>query len=228
MRYLRAILPQRCRCCLSFQSVWPPLCFGCYADLPWQSYTCVRCATKQEQQFVRHCAWCPTKSTIIQQTYAAFHYQPPISRWLLQLKFQQQLHQAVVLGHLLADYLLKHLNHKPDVLIPVPLHRQRLRQRGFNQAALISHVLSQRLKIPIDRCLAARVKRTSPQPGLGPTARQQNLRQAFHCRSNTTYHSVAIVDDIITTGATVTALARVLQQTAANISVFAVAKVSLV
>jgi ComF family protein len=133
---------------------------------------------------------------------------------------------ARTLGRLLAERLAEH-PHRPDALVPVPLHPRRYRERGFNQSAEIALELSRRLAIPLHASLCTRIRHTPAQAGLSARQRRVNVRRAFQVADTGLPRHVAIVDDVVTTGTTVNELARTLRAAGvAYIQVWAVARVS--
>lgn len=113
----------------------------------------------------------------------------------------------------------------PECIIPVPLHQQRLRERGFNQALELSRIISKQLNIPLNYSLCHRDKATPFQSGLSAKQRKQNLKNAFKVAKNHSYQHVAIFDDVVTTGTTVNELARQLKQSGVRtIEVWAIAR----
>jgi ComF family protein len=119
-------------------------------------------------------------------------------------------------GELLSDLFTHHAaftsQPTPDVLIPMPLHPSRLKERGFNQAGLLATRLSKQLHIPVDHHACKRVRATAHQMGLNAGVRKKNLRGAFTCAESLADKSVAIIDDVVTTGATVNELASTLRR----------------
>jgi ComF family protein len=138
------------------------------------------------------------------------------------------------LGRLLAELLAQFLQHRfdedlerPDLLVPVPLAAKRLRQRGFNQAAMLARWLSAGLDIPCDETLLRRIQDTSAQQDLNADARKKNLRNAFALSPDASIKGrhLALVDDVLTTGATAQALARLLVDAgAARVDVYCLAR----
>ncbi len=128
---------------------------------------------------------------------------------LLKFKFCGQMHQALIL---LAHCCQAYRQRPVEVLLPVPLHPQKSRQRGFNQAQEITAILSGLLQRPIDQSCLNRVKPTKAQSGLSLSKRLRNLQGAFEFTTGTEYKRVAIVDDIITSGSTMQALCKVLRK----------------
>lgn len=162
------------------------------------------------------------------RTYSLFPYRDPFARIIVKLKFNHQLIYAKALGECLA-YQAQTRWYKgqmlPDRLIPVPLHPERLQERGFNQALEISRHTAKKLGLALDGSSISRIKPTSAQSGLSKTLRHKNMQNAFASRTRLDGLHVAIVDDVITTGQTVAELARVLHhQGAARIDVWCCAR----
>lgn len=105
---------------------------------------------------------------------------------------------------------------RPDLLLPVPLAKRRLRERGFNQAGMLGRWLSTQLGLTCDERLLLRTRETPAQQKLDARARRRNLRQAFALSGELTGKHVAIVDDVCTTGATAQAIAEVLRKAGAR------------
>jgi ComF family protein len=141
---------------------------------------------------------------------ALFVYEPPVTKIILDLKFKHDLSHARVLGELLSDHLQNYYQSHtpPEVLIPIPLHKTRLKERGFNQALEIARPVARRLKIPLQLKNIHRIKATQPQATLRKEERTQNMRNAFRVKTN--YQHVAVIDDVITTGNTMSEFCRTL------------------
>ena len=158
-------------------------------------------------------ALCPACSTVLppyQRLLAACRYQSPADTLVQQLKFQGRLSCAEAMAELMAE-AAPPTEALPEVLLPVPLHSGRLRERGFNQAAEIVKSLSHRLNIPMDDRLLIRNKPTPPQSDLSADQRKQNVKNAFEMRYSPKYQHVAVIDDVVTTGHTVKAVSRLLK-----------------
>ena len=109
----------------------------------------------------------------------------------------------------------------PEVILPVPIHNYKRRQRGFNQAELVAKELSRILKVPVDTEYLMRVEKTTPQKELTRQQRKVNLRQAFAVRETGKYYEkVLLVDDIYTTGATIDAISEILRENQTKIIFF--------
>lgn len=143
---------------------------------------------------------------------------------ILDLKYHHRLELARTLGRLFAERLRK-LSKPPDAIVPVPLHPSRLRQRGYNQSLEIARVVAKRLDLPIVTRGAKRVRATAAQTTLPLKQRARNVRNAFAVNGDLKGKHVAIVDDVMTSGHTVGALAKALRRAGAKeISVWVVAR----
>ena len=141
----------------------------------------------------------------------AFYYDPPIRELILKIKFAYSLADVQLLGQLMTARLVPRIQDKPEVIIPVPLHHQRLRKRGFNQALELAKPLANALHCPISTAFIRRIKATEAQSSLRATERIQNVQQAFALLQPIPYRHVALFDDVITTGATLGTLKHLLQ-----------------
>ena len=155
------------------------------------------------------CGECLKQSPPFDRTLSGFHYEAPINEFVTQLKYSAQFQ----LLPLLCDYLLNkikenYLNKElPTALLPVPLHPNKQMQRGFNQSQLIAVQLAKSLNLQIVSKGIKRVKQTKAQSGLDSVERKSNVKNAFCIEVKLPNH-VAIVDDVVTTGMTVSELAK--------------------
>jgi ComF family protein len=133
---------------------------------------------------------------------------------LRRYKYAGLLAMAECLGGILADRLSNAT--RPDLLIPVPLHPHRLKERGFNQALEIARVVSKQLHIPLAAQTCARIRDTPHQAGMSVEDRRKNLRGAFDCPHDLSGKSIALLDDVMTTGASLDALAHCVKSSGAN------------
>lgn len=155
------------------------------------------------------------------RTFVLFPYDPPIPQFIFALKFHHQLYYANTFGQLFLSRISKvwYKNQAlPDMIIPVPLHRKRLRERGFNQSLEIAKFISKSLNIPLDIHGVKRIKNTQAQSGLKLASRKQNLERAFTTVQKNRYAhlTIAILDDVMTTGYTVRSLAQTLKMNGAE------------
>lgn len=181
------------------------LCRGCLADLPRINAPCPRCGAEAGG---RICGACATGNPPFAGCVTATRYAWPVDQLVVRLKYHEQLAAAQALGRLLADAALA--EERPDALIPLPLHRARQRRRGFNQAAEVALVAAAALELPVRRGLLERQHPTAEQAGLGRRARLQNVRGSFRAGPGCSGLHVALVDDVMTTGATMSAAADAL------------------
>ena len=156
------------------------------------------------------CGRCLKHRPAFDATAAALLYRFPADVLVQRLKYGGELACANVLGELLAEAVLP--LPRPDLLIPMPLHPDRLRGRGFNQAVELARPIARRLDIELDVSACRRLRDTPAQAGLDLSARRRNVRGAFACDAELTGRRVAIVDDVLTSGATLDALATVLRK----------------
>ncbi len=163
----------------------------------------------------RVCGACQRRPPAFAAAVALFRYAPPIDQLVHGLKYHGRLELARVLGGLLADALARRSLHT-DLIVPVPLHRARLRARGFNQALELAWPVSRRLGVPIDYRCVVRARDTAPQATLTRKARRRNVRGAFVATGRLDGLRVALVDDVATTGHTADAVAACLRRAGAR------------
>ena len=142
---------------------------------------------------------------------------------LRRYKYSGLLAVAELMGSVLAERL-QH-EKKPDLLIPMPLHPTRLGERGFNQAVEIARVLCRRLQLPLEPHACSRLRPTPPQAGLSLRDRRRNLRGAFACHQDMSGKHIVLLDDVMTTGASLDALAHAVKDAgAARVECWVVAR----
>lgn len=183
------------------------LCQACYGELPKNTPRCMKCARDFTEDF---CPTCTKKLPAFDETLAPFLHHSAIRYLIISLKFHAHYPSARLLGNLLADYLQKTAQ-LPDCIIPIPLHKNRYRERGFNQSIEIARVLSKRLSIPLDLKSCIRNRDTAHQVGLNAHQRNENIKNAFSVSADFKDKHVALVDDVMTTGSTVHELALALK-----------------
>ena len=217
---LGALLTQDCMLCAG-PSANRLVCDACAISLPWLEHACERCAIPLAQAGI--CGECLRRAPSFDAALAAFEYRFPLDRLIQRFKYSGDLAAGRWLALELAGRVAR--CERPTLLVAPPLARSRMRERGFNQAVVIAKGVAGRLGIRHAPGALAKVRDTSPQPGLGRRARLANLRGAFRCNARLAGEHVAIVDDVMTTGATADALARVLKAAgAARVSVWAIAR----
>jgi ComF family protein len=184
------------------------LCPACRHALPWNRSACLQCALPLPVPAAA-CGHCQRRPPPLTVAHAAFRYEAPLDRLLPRLKFHDDLAAGHLLGGLMAETLAG--AERPDALIPLPLHRSRLRSRGFDQTLELAKPLARALRIPLQDDALIRVRETAPQSRLDAPARRRNLRRAFAVNPHIALPShVALIDDVMTTGATLHAAADAL------------------
>ncbi|MGC1330374.1 ComF family protein [Pseudomonas sp.] len=206
-----------------------PLCAACEAELPWLIERCRRCALPMPMDGLL-CGQCVRRAPPFTQVEAPWHYGFPVDSLISRFKHNARWPLGRLLGELLGQWLLARFDDglaRPDCLVPVPMGRKRLRQRGFNQAVLLARWLAPQLVLPVDEQLLLRPIETRAQQDLDARQRQRNLLQAFALapRPRVQGRHVELVDDVMTTGATARALAQLLLRAgAARVDVYCLAR----
>jgi ComF family protein len=200
------------------------VCAPCEAGLPRLGQACARCATPLP--LAGTCGRCLREPPSFESASAPFLYAFPLDRMVQRFKFGGDL----ALGRWLALRLAHRVRElpRPALLVSPPLSPARLRDRGFNQALEIARVVGHALDIPVALGAIQRVRDTAHQPGLGLAQRRANLRGAFRCRIDLRGRPVALVDDVVTTAATMQALGEALAHAGAGpVHAWAVARTPL-
>jgi len=186
------------------------LCAACIAELPALPESCPRCALPSPAAAV--CGSCLNHPPHFDATLALWRYEFPCDRLVQALKYRARL--------ALAGFFARNLASRPipevDLIVPMPLHPKRLAERGFNHALEIARGFARHLGRPIEPRGVLRVKDTPPQTGLPYEERAKNVRGAFLCKLDLSGASVAVLDDVMTTGATLNELARALKRAGAT------------
>ncbi len=219
MVYNWSIIEHRCLLC-DERCEGQPLCSPCEADLPWLDGRCTVCAVPLPSRGLV-CGECLKRPPSYDHVEVPWRFAFPVDALITRFKHQARWPY----GRLLGERLAHHLEHafadglpRPDLLLPVPLARRRLRQRGFNQAQMLADWLSRPLGIATDARVLERVLDTPAQQQLDAATRRRNLRQAFAIATGADVKGryLALVDDVLTTGATAEALARLLKRAGAE------------
>lgn len=211
------------------------LCPPCTDTLPANQPACPRCAlhlpgddAAHARQIPTPCGACVQHPPAFDRAISAWQYAGAVPHLIITLKFHQGLH----LIRPLADGLLSAVQARtrrtlPEVILPVPLHPSRLRQRGFNQALELARPLARALELPIAHTLCTRQRVTAVQSTLALRQRRANVRGAFAITGPCPWRHVALLDDVLTSGYTVGELSRVLKQAGADyVEVWTVARAS--
>ncbi len=201
-----ALLPQDCFLCAA-PAGDRLLCAACVAGLPRLTpERCPVCALPTPGSAV--CGACLKQAPHFDATRAVFRYEFPLDRLIQSLKYAHRLAGADFLGRELAQ---SPVPFQPDLILPVPLSPARLAERGFNQAVELARPLARALGVSLETSRVHRRRDTAPQASLPWKERKQNIRHAFECELDLTGKTVLVVDDVMTTGATLDELARTLK-----------------
>jgi len=219
---LNVVYPHQCALCGAAGWQDRDLCRDCYEELPINHGACLVCAIplpsevgciEENQRLI--CGQCLQQSRQVDACYSALIYQSPVDKLIHQFKFQRKLHLAPLLGNLMAEALESRLTGPkplPDCIIPVPLHKTRLRERGYNQALELARPIAKRFNLPLSYHDCVRTKATLPQSDLPAEQRRNNIKGGFTVKRSLSATHVAIVDDVMTTGSTIEELAKTLKK----------------
>lgn len=224
LAFLRDVfVDRRCAVCAGFAAD-ARLCEGCREDLPWNRVACPVCALPQRT--VAHvCAGCAQSPPPFDVAWSAFRLETPVQQAIHGLKYQALFRQARLLGIEMADALARRTAPLPTLLLPMPLHPRRLRWRGYNQSLELARGIASRLAIDIDPVAVRRLRATPDQIGTSAARRKRNVKGAFVAEPRIAGRHVALIDDVMTTGASVAELARACRRAgAATIEVWTAAR----
>lgn len=222
----RWLLPWRCLLCGDTGANGMDLCAECAAELPRNTHCCERCALPLPIS-APLCGRCQRKAPPWDAAWSPFRYTWPLDRLETRFKFGRDL----AAGRVLAT-TWQHEPRPPclpQLILPVPLHRRRLRTRGYNQALELARPLARALNVPCLHDRLVRIRHTDAQTGLDAVERRRNLRNAFTLREGEDLPAhVAVLDDVFTTGATLAECARLLKRAGvARVDVWALARAPL-
>ena len=208
----RTIYPPACVLC-NLPTEYYDLCTGCTDDLAQNKHPCSTCALPLQNPFDRVCARCLKQPPQFDHCHAAYLYDYPLDRLIQRFKFQGDLRCGRVLAELVLDSL-QHADEpvRAQALIPVPLFRKRLVERGFNQSLELARDLGSGLGLPVLKNHLVRIRNTRAQSDLGADKRTSNVRGAFKATNVTDLpENIALIDDVMTTGSTVNECALTLK-----------------
>jgi ComF family protein len=209
-RAWRRAWPAHCLACGGRGDTGRDLCTACHAGLPWLRAPCPRCALPLPEPGLA-CGECLSSPPPLDAVHAAFIYAPPLDRLLPRFKF----HGDLASGRLLAALMCETAPSFPHdaVIVPIPLHRKRLRMRGYDQALELAKPLAEACALRLRDDLLHRARATAAQSRLHADQRKRNLRNAFEADASTGLPPcVVLVDDVMTTGATLHAAAKALRK----------------
>lgn len=222
------LLPPHCPLCAAALAPGSDWCAACRADFaPLPAARCPTCALPYPTAAgsVHLCETCLRSPPPFVATVAAGLYAGRLREAIHRFKFDGLLALDRPLAQLLGAALREQGRAwTPTLLVPVPLHRARLRERGFNQTLLLGRILARTLRCPVAPRLLLRVRPTAPQAGLSAEERRGNLRGAFALRGAVAGERILLLDDVMTTGATARECARVLAAAGAEVTVAVLAR----
>lgn len=220
VQQVRCALPSTCIVCGQVAKSDYSICDECSCELPKLSDCCRRCGTELNGGLSKN--YCCTSCQLTPPSFAActavFPYVSPISKLVADFKFSARFDIGYSLSRVLASAFNTHYfgAAKPELLLPVPLHKSRLGSRGFNQASEICNVLSKYCGVSSSHSILTKIRNTEPQTSMSSAAaRKANLHKAFAVNSPTDLAGVthiALVDDVVTTMATTEAISRMLHK----------------
>ena len=226
-RLIAAVYPPCCILCGSTGFDQMDICARCYRGLPWIEAACSRCAIPiaANTGAELHCGQCLHKPPAFDRSISLFSYRDDAIQLIHQLKFNEKLANARLLGCMLARAINANTTERPDCIVPVPLYWKRMRHRGFNQSLELARLVGRVCDISVNHRSLVRVRDTPSQTGLNKMQRRQNIRGAFELRDGFDADHVALLDDVVTTTATVNELARLLKTAGVNrVQVWSIAR----
>lgn len=216
------LLPGICVLCRSYTDQRMDLCRACSADLRPNVGACPRCAIPSPARG-GECPACQVAPPPYVRAVVPYLYVPPLTRLIHGLKHGNGLIEARILAALMAEALTA--EDAPDVIVPVPLTYRRRTQRGYNQAALLASQIARTVGAPVDYHGLRRIRHAPPQRSLDASARRRNQLGAYRACGDFFEKNIAIVDDVMTTGATAAEVATTLIDAgAANVCIWAAAR----
>lgn len=207
------LFPQSCMLCVAANGGTLALCPACLEDMPWhQQAACPQCALPSYQGHL--CGDCLKSAPAFDITRALFRYDYPLDTMLQRYKYQQNLHIAKTFSTLMQSGFSG--NQAFDRIIPMPLHPKRLAERGFNQSLEIARLIARQMHIKLDTESCSRIKFTAPQASLPLKTRIKNMRGAFRCGESLAGQRIILLDDVMTTGASLHELASIVKSAGAT------------
>lgn len=207
------LFPRRCPACDDIVVPWGALCCKkCTGRFQYLgSDYCMKCGKGLSGSEKEYCGDCRRHPHKFERGRSLYKYESAAGA-LFRFKYQGRQEYADFFGEELFQHLGNDIRSmRADAVIPVPLHKSRYKERGYNQAALLGKALAKRCEIPFEANLVVRQRKTVPQKQLNYAERQNNLKKAFKiCANDVKLNRVIIIDDIYTTGSTVDALSEVL------------------
>lgn len=204
------LFPKRCPVCDGIvRPFGASICESCKEEFSYiRTCFCMKCGKGLRDKAGEYCRDCGSKRHLYKRGRAVFEYKTAAAS-IYRFKYGKRQEYADYFGDAAVSLLKEELEvMNPDALIPVPLHKSRLRARGYNQAELLANAIGRRIGVPAVTDLIVRCKKTEPLKLLNPVQRQNNLKKAFKIvRNDVKLKTIIIIDDVYTTGSTIDAMA---------------------
>lgn len=231
-RTFRSYTPNRCVLCnLPSANGNHPICQYCLKELPYLKNFCLVCAEPLAYPVNAVCGNCLKQPPAYSSIFAGFHYEAPVDLLITGLKFANKRELSWALAYLFSHCQMPAIRKAIEsnaLLVPMPMHRNRFHQRGYNQAALVADELRRWNGLQLRTDLCQRSHNTQPQVGMSREQRLRNVRDTFRCSPEVKGCQIVIVDDVVTTGASANALANTLLNAGAKkVDVWAIARAGL-
>jgi len=218
---LNFIFPEICKLCQNpLKDKEVLVCSECFKKLPFVKIHCIRCGSPLDdslldyigREYISYCGYCEKQKLYFDKAFVAFLYKTPVSDWINEVKFGKNFSLGYKLGILLKQIINGKIP-EFDLAIPLPLSLKRLRERGFNQSFLITWgFLGKR---PSDKFLK-RILHTKPQTELSQKERWKNVKDAFLADGSVEGKRILLIDDVMTTGATLNEASKALKKKGAK------------
>lgn len=201
-------IPTICILCEKYHSKYQVICDNCYKLLTPIGHSCDICCKPLSSIYQSICADCNKNPPAFTKVFSAFVYEEPLKTLIHNFKY----HRGLFVTSLLVELLLKAPINQNDLglIIPTPLSKNSIKNRGYNQAAILANKIAKKLKTPYANDYLRKIINTPKQVSISGIARRNNLNNAFAC-SNSNYKTITIIDDILTTGSTAHAMAQTLK-----------------
>ena len=217
-------LPKICVLCGQYHIDRDAICIACHEFLTPIPSACMPCALPLPPGNFMTCGECIKNKPYVDHTIAPYAFEEPLRTLLHDYKYKHGLYLISFLAQLIIKNLPPEALHT-ECMIPIPMHPNRLRQRGFNQAAELTKVIGEYLNIPYHLSSCQKTIQTKPQAGLNAEQRHRNLLNVFSTES-ISYQHVTLIDDLLTTGSTVNELAKTFKKNGvAHVNVWCCARV---
>ena len=197
-------------------------CTACEQDFIRDTQRCLKCGKANQSSDM--CGNCRLSPPVFFSTTVLFNYEYPARKLVLAFKFKRRAELSILFADRLAN-TVKMLDKLPEALIPVPLHKKRQAQRGYNQSLELAKHLAIKLNVPLNTALCKRIVNTNPQSELPMESRKRNVKNAFALSGDNIPKHIAIIDDVITTGSTINEMSLLFKKAGCeHIDVWAIAR----